>query len=84
MGEGWFATLDEVPKQAISMSIRAIMAAENIVCTVPDRRKARAVADCLAEGAAVSNLHPASILKSHPRCWVFLDTESASLLGKTG
>lgn len=80
VGEGWFATVGEVPARAISMSIRQIMMAKAIVCTVPDRRKAEAVRDCLGEAAQVSPHHPASILKRHPRAYVFLDRDSASLL----
>ncbi len=80
VGEGWFASLGEVPERAISMSIRQIMKAHAIVCTVPDRRKAQAVRDCLSEGAPVSPLHPASILKRHPNAFIFLDRDSAALL----
>src|SRR5208283_3756958 len=40
LGEGWFASLEEVPRRAISMSIRQIMKSAAIVCSVPDRRKA--------------------------------------------
>src|SRR5206468_2595241 len=57
LGEGWFRSLDEVPKQAISMSIRQIMKSRAIVCTVPDARKAQAVKNVL-EGH-VTNLVPA-------------------------
>lgn len=78
LGEGWFRSLEEVPRQAISMSIRQIMKSKHIVCSVPDSRKAMAVKDCL-EGA-VSNLHPASILQQHDSCAVYLDESSASLL----
>jgi len=78
MGEGWFKSLDDVPRLAVSMSIKQIMKAANIVCTVPDRRKAKAVQTCL-EGE-VSPLFPASILRTHPRCHLFLDAGSASLL----
>ena len=78
VGEGWFAGLDDVPTQAISMSIRQIMKAKAIVCTVPDERKAEAVRNCL-EGE-VTPMHPASILQTHPACTVFLDAGSASLL----
>ena len=46
LGEGWFETLADVPHQAISMSIKQIMRARTIICTVPDRRKAQAVHDC--------------------------------------
>ena len=80
VGEGWFASLGEVPARAISMSIRQIMKARAIVCTVPDRRKAEAVRACLAEDAPVTPLRPASILKRHPNVFVFLDRDSAALL----
>ena len=78
VGEGWFTELDEVPTQAISMSIRQIMKAQTIVCTVPDERKAEAVRNCLH--GEITPMHPASILQTHPDCSVFLDTGSASLL----
>ena len=78
VGEGWFTGLDEVPTQAISMSIRQIMKAQTIICTVPDERKAEAVQNCLH--GEITPLHPASILQTHPDCSVFLDTGSASLL----
>ena len=79
-GEGWFASLDDVPTEAISMSIRHIMKSSNIICTVPDHRKAVAVRDAL-EGP-VTNLCPASILRTHPSCWMFLDSQAASLLSE--
>ncbi len=80
LGEDWFPSLDEVPRRAISMSIRQIMKSQTIVCTVPDRRKARAVKQCL-EGE-VSHWYPASILRKHPNAFVYLDRDSASLLQK--
>jgi glucosamine-6-phosphate deaminase len=78
MGEGWFSSLEEVPRRAISMSIRQIMKSKIIICTVPDARKARAVKNSLEE--KVSPLVPASILNTHNETWLFLDMESASLL----
>lgn len=80
IGEGWFHSLDEVPKSAISMSIKQIMKSENIICTCPDKRKAEAVRDCLSMNAPVTPMHPSSILKQHQRCYIFLDEQSASLL----
>jgi len=41
LGEGWFPTFDDVPKQAISMSVKQIMKSRQIVCVVPDARKVR-------------------------------------------
>lgn len=78
LGEGWFPSLEEVPTQAISMSINQIMKSRSIICSVPDRRKAQAVKDCL-EGE-VSPLHPASILQNHAEVLIYLDDYSSSLL----
>lgn len=78
LGEGWFKSLEEVPPKAISMSVRQILKAREIVASVPDARKARAVRDCL-EGE-VSPEHPSSILQHHPRTTVFLDKDSAAEL----
>ena len=76
--EGWFDTQDKVPRQAISMSIQQIMKSLQIICSVPDSRKAAAVRNSL-EGA-VSNLVPASILREHTNCSFYLDRHSAELL----
>jgi glucosamine-6-phosphate deaminase len=62
------------------MSIRQILDADEILCIVPDARKAQAVRDCL-EGP-ISPKHPASILQQHPGTTVYLDAPSASLLTK--
>lgn len=77
-GEGWFDSLHQVPKQAISMSIRQILKSKCLIVTVPDERKAEAVKNAL-EGP-VTNTCPASILQQHDNCTIFLDAESASLL----
>ncbi len=78
VGEAWFADISEVPEQAISMSVRQILKAKEIICVVPDARKALAVKRCL-EGD-ISPMAPASILRTHPAATIYLDRESASLL----
>jgi glucosamine-6-phosphate deaminase len=78
VGEGWFKDLSDVPQQAISMSVRQIMKAREIIVVVPDARKAQAVKLCF-EGE-ISPLAPASILRNHSNATVYLDKESASLL----
>lgn len=78
VGEGWFSSIAEVPDRAITMSIRQIMKAREIVCVVPDARKAAAVKACF-EGD-VRPTAPASILRAHPNTTVFLDKDSAALL----
>jgi glucosamine-6-phosphate deaminase len=81
LDEGWFERFEDVPRRAISMSIRQIMKSRSIVASVPEARKAVAVKSAL-EGP-VTPLCPASILQEHPRCSLFLDTESAALLSGT-
>ena len=77
-GEGWFPTLDAVPRQAISMSIQQILSARELICSVPDARKARAVQSSL-EGP-VSAQMPGSYLRNHARCSLHLDRAAAGLL----
>lgn len=76
--EGWFKTMNDVPRQAISMSIKQIMLSGAIICSVPDKRKAEAVKNCLS--GKINNMFPASILQSHDHCICYLDEYSASLL----
>jgi glucosamine-6-phosphate deaminase len=78
VGEGWFADLSEVPRQAISMSVRQIMKAREIIVVVPDERKAQAAKLCF-EGE-INPVAPASILRTHRNATVYLDKASSSLL----
>ncbi|MGI8906290.1 MAG: glucosamine-6-phosphate deaminase [Candidatus Sumerlaeaceae bacterium] len=78
-GEGWFPSMEAVPATAISMSIRQILKAREIICIAPDERKANAVKNCLGPGEP-SPVHPASALKLHPNTTVYLDQHSAALL----
>lgn len=77
-GEGWFDHINDVPKQAISMSVKQILKSKHIICSVPDERKALAVKNSIEQ--PVSNLFPASILQKHPDCSFYLDMSSAELL----
>jgi glucosamine-6-phosphate deaminase len=78
VGEGWFPSLADVPTHAISMSVRQILRAEKIFCSVPDRQKAVAVRATLEE--PISPLVPASILRTHGNTSLVLDEASAQLL----
>lgn len=77
VGEGWFDTVDDVPKQAISMSVHQILQCKVIVSCVPHKVKANAIKAMLEND--VTNMVPATILKTHPAVSVYLDQESASL-----
>ena len=81
VGEGWFASIDDVPAQAISMSVKAILKSKEIIAVVPDARKATAVKACV-EGP-VSPSAPASILQTHANTTLYLDHDSAALLAHT-
>lgn len=76
VGEGWFASIPDVPERAISMSIRQILRAREILCVVPDARKAGPVAATL-EGPITPNV-PASALRLHERVTMYLDAASAA------
>jgi glucosamine-6-phosphate deaminase len=78
MGEGWFKTFEDVPKQAISMSVKQILKAKKIIAIVPDTRKAKAVKSSL-EGD-IDPQAPASILRKHADTTIYLDKNSAALL----
>jgi glucosamine-6-phosphate deaminase len=79
LNEGWFKSIEEVPRQAISMSIKQILKSKHIICSVPDGRKAIAVKNSVE--LPVSNQHPASILQLHPNCTCYLDQFSSALIG---
>ena len=78
LGEGWFATLDDVPRRAITMSVPQILRSALIVLSVPDARKAAAVRDAV-EGP-VTPMHPGSALQNHQAARLFVDPAAASLL----
>ena len=78
VGEGWFKSIDEVSAQAISMSIKQILRSREILCIVPDQRKAEAVKASVE--LSVNPMHPASILQTHERVTLYLDCDSSSLL----
>ena len=79
VGEGWFASVSEVPSQAVSMSCRQIMKCLNIVSAVPHKVKAEAVRNTLYS-KVVTNTVPATLLKTHGNFTLFLDEDSASLI----
>jgi len=78
VGEAWFSDISQVPKRAISMTVRQILQAKEILAVVPESRKAQAVKACF-EGE-ISPRAPASILRTHANANVYLDKDSASLL----
>ncbi|NCC65287.1 MAG: glucosamine-6-phosphate deaminase [Spirochaetia bacterium] len=78
VNEGWFSTLSEVPQMAITMSVRQILKSRNLICSVPDQRKARAVAMCLYD--QISAYAPCSVLRTKKECTLLLDRPSSMLV----
>ena len=78
VGEGWFPDLAHVPTHAISMSVRQVLKAKEILAIVPDARKAAAIAACF--NGPVTPLAPSSILRTHPHATIYLDRDSAARL----
>ena len=77
VGEGWFATIDDVPKQAVSMSVYQIMQCKKIISCVPHAVKAKAVADTIDND--LTNMIPATMLRTHCDWTLLLDKNSAAL-----
>lgn len=73
--EGWFRVLEDVPRRAISMSIRQILKASAILCLAPGAHKVEAVRACL--WGEIGPMSPASALRLHPRATLYLDREPA-------
>lgn len=78
VGEGHFASLGDAPDTALTVTIPALLSARTVVACVPEQRKAAAVRDAL-EGP-IDTTCPASAVRTHPRAFVHLDPEAASLL----
>jgi glucosamine-6-phosphate deaminase len=78
VGEGWFPTLADVPTRAISMSVKQLLRSNELICVVPETRKAKAVQTTI-EGP-ITPMVPASILRTHPNVTLYLDADSSALL----
>ncbi|MCL2489396.1 MAG: glucosamine-6-phosphate deaminase [Propionibacteriaceae bacterium] len=78
VGEGHFATIADVPPQAVSLTIPALLRPRTVLVATPESRKAAAVKAAL-EGP-ISPSCPASILRRSPNATLYLDRDSAALL----
>jgi glucosamine-6-phosphate deaminase len=82
VGEGHFPTLEQVPTHAVTLTIPALLSAQQVLAIVPEGRKAKAVARALT--GPISTACPASILRTMPQARLYLDVDSASLLVEGG
>jgi len=78
LAEGWFATFEDVPERALTLTIPTLLKVPKLIVSVPGPRKARSVRRTLED--PISTACPATILRVHPDVTLYLDTESASEL----
>lgn len=74
--EGWFPSIEDVPNQAITMTVHQIMQSKVIISCVPHKVKANAIKKFFEN--SLNNQIPATILKTHTDFSLFVDKESAS------
>ncbi|MFB9839515.1 glucosamine-6-phosphate deaminase [Actinoallomurus acaciae] len=73
--DGSFATPDEVPRRAVTLTVPALLSAAQVFCMVPGAQKRPAVTRALY--GPIDGRLPASALRTHPRCTIYVDKESA-------
>jgi glucosamine-6-phosphate deaminase len=78
LAEGWFARFEDVPEQALTLTIPTLLKVPKLIVSVPGHRKAQSVRRTLEE--PISTACPATILRAHPDVTIYLDEESASEL----
>ncbi len=78
VGEGHFPDLKAVPNEALTLTCPMLMSARNLICCVPEHRKAEALRNALQ--GPLSEECPASLVFTHPRANIYLDKQSAALL----
>ncbi|GAB3919478.1 glucosamine-6-phosphate deaminase [Microlunatus endophyticus] len=79
--DGLFATVDDVPERAITLTVPMLMSGKRLFCMVPGELKAEALRATVNEW--VSTNWPSTILRTHPRCTVYADTDAASLINQS-
>jgi glucosamine-6-phosphate deaminase len=81
VAEGWFPNLEQVPKQALTLTIPTLLQVPKLIASIPGKRKAAVVRRALRDTISVEC--PATILRTHPDVTIFLDEDSASELDAT-
>jgi len=78
VAEGWFTSLDEVPRQALTLTIPTLFRVPKLIVSVPGIRKAKVIRRTLEEPIATDC--PSTILRTHPDATIYLDLDSAAQL----
>jgi glucosamine-6-phosphate deaminase len=78
VSDGCFAAMEDVPERAITLTVPTLLAGRELFCSVPGHHKSVAVKAMME--SSISGACPATALRNHPRCTVYLDRESSSLI----
>ena len=78
VNDGCFASIEDVPEYAITLTIPTIMSADYIFCMVPTKNKRNAIDNCI--NGKINTNCPASVLRSHQRAVMYLDSDAAGNL----
>lgn len=78
VNDGCFPSLDEVPVEALTLTIPALMRSRYVCCVVPGQRKAEAVFHTL--NSPITERYPSTILRRHPSARLYVDKAAAALL----
>lgn len=76
--EGWFKNFEEVPDQAMTLTIPALFRVPKLIASVPGPRKAAIVRRTLED--SITMACPATLLRTHPNATVYLDRDSSALV----
>ena len=78
VNDGCFASIDDVPTHAITLTVPTLMSGKSLFCIVPAKSKAHAVYETL--NGDISENCPAGIMRKHQNVTLYLDADSSSLL----
>ena len=82
VNDGCFASIDDVPKTAITLTVPALFAGDTLFCIVPAKTKACAVKNTLS--GEIGEWCPATVLRRHENAMLYLDADSSALLEEIG
>ncbi len=78
VNDGCFASLDQVPTTALTLTIPTLFAGKELFCVVPATTKAKAVYETVTGPVSIDC--PASILRTHEAAKLYLDSDSGKLI----
>ncbi len=78
VNDGCFSKIEEVPQEALTLTVPTILKGKQLFCIVLGNHKAEAVKETFLGG--ISTQWPSSILRTHDNCWFYFDKAAVSLL----